>query len=135
VTYSYFKRNDNLGVKAMAKRQKVTDLRNYAIESVPVKFDWRSRPVGDGEGEWEWWEAVECGKCGKYETVCSGGGEEHSYKGTSKCDGTLYASEGPMMSYYYPLPSFTTDFGIDRACKAIRHLPLVIVDRDASRRQ
>jgi hypothetical protein len=110
------------------KRQKTSDMSCSAIETKPVDYDWGAHPVGDSDGEWEWWEAVECRKCGKYDTCCTGGGDTHDRNGTSKCTGTLNESDGPMMSYYYPLPKFPED--IHKACLAIRRLPLVIVRFD-----
>src|SRR5208337_4965409 len=107
------------------KRPKVTELFNDAVDSKPVSYDWSSHQVGDGEGEWEWWDAVECGGCGKYDTFNSGGGEQHE---SCKANGSFGESDGPMMSYYYPLPAFPSD--VHKACKAIRNLPLVIVRFD-----
>jgi hypothetical protein len=107
------------------KRQKVTDMSCAAIDIKPISYTWMDHQVGDGVGEWEWWEAVECQKCGKFDSCNSGGGDTHDRNGTSKCHGQLAESEGPMMSYYYPLPSFPDD--IHKACLAIKHLPLVIV--------
>jgi hypothetical protein len=112
----------------MKRRPKVSELSCAAIETQPIRYDWTAHQVGDGDGEWEWWEAVECRQCGKYDTCNSGGGDTHDRNGTSKCPGTLNESEGPMMSCCYPLPAFPAD--IHKACLAIKNLPLVIVRFD-----
>jgi hypothetical protein len=110
------------------KRQKISDMMVDAVGVEPIDYDWSAHEVGDGSGQWEWWEAVPCDKCGKYDTCCCGGGDTHDRNGKTKCAGTLAESEGPMMSYYYPLPYFPRD--IHKACLAIKHLPLVIIRFD-----
>jgi hypothetical protein len=107
------------------KRQFTGDMSSAAIDVKPIEYDWTAHQVGDGDGDWEWWDAVECGKCGKYGVVNSGGGCMHSDCAKTECDGDVAETEGPMMNYYYPLPAFPTD--IAKACLAIKYLPLVIV--------
>lgn len=89
-----------------------------AIDAKPVDYDFSK---GYGE-KWEYFEAVECDKCGG--AVIVQGENHHNDVEKTNCDGYLN-SDGPMMDYYYPLPGF--DMDVEDAAKAIVDLPLCIV--------
>ena len=87
---------------------------------------------------YEVWEAVQCEECGKW-VVMRGDGEMRHHDITNyddpdyepyDCDGYLY-SEGPMMSYAYPID--TDRIGSpEAAALAIKHLPLCLIEMDGN---
>lgn len=101
----------------------IKELSGDAIDMVPRSMDWSQ---GYGEA-WECHEASKCEKCGK--AIVGTNGAEHSkLDNRSDCDGYVPTNEGPMMNYFYPLPSLRE--GIDAAALAIVDLPLCVVEVD-----
>ena len=96
------------------ERINVADLHYGAADVRSVNYSWADHDIGT---EWEPYEAVECEECGG---VYSDSGEEKCPLGHP-----LSTGEGPMMSYYYPLPGFRGD--PNEAAKRIVDLPLCLV--------
>lgn len=100
-----------------------------ALESAPVSIDWSAARLdyeGDGESGWRYWEAVTCEECGKVFVLSNGGGNDshRDLDSESTCDGYVGLSEGPMMSYWYPVRLRDPE----DAAKRIAHLPLCVVE-------
>ncbi len=91
-------------------------------ESKPRSYEW-----SDGFGEkWESYEAHACDKCG--EAIVNGRDGDRHCDGNreTECDGYVGNSDGPMMSYFYPMPTYHGDPSED--AKKLVHLPLCIVE-------
>ncbi len=101
-------------------RPSIRSLYGGAVKAVPRDFDW-----SEGYPEtWDYYEAATCDKCGKL-VYNVHGSEIHSYiQISSECEGNVYA-EGPMMNYFYPLPTKPDD--LEAAQKALINLPLCLV--------
>ena len=99
----------------------IEDLHYSAIDVKPRNYDW-----SEGYTErWDFHVASRCEECG--EIVVGRGGDQHcDIDDESECQGYIPQSDGPMMSYFYPLPCF--DMDVDEAAKAIVDLPLCIVE-------
>lgn len=99
----------------------VKDLYYGMTDVKPVNYDWSS-----GYPEvWDFHVASRCEECN--EIVVGRGGERHcDVDDDSECEGYVPLSEGPMMSYYYPLPDF--DMSCTDAAKLLVDLPLVVVE-------
>ena len=102
-------------MKVGTQRMKAIKDLYYGMTDVkPVDFDWT-----EGYPEkWDYFAASRCEKCGKI--VVGRNGED------CECGGWLPENEGPMMSYYYPLPQF--NMPCDEAAKLLVDLPLVVVE-------
>ena len=99
----------------------VKDLYFGMTDVKPVDFDWTQ---GYPE-KWDYFAASRCEKCG--EIVVGRGDEQHcDLDSDSECDGWIPLNEGPMMSYYYPLPQYDGD--CTDAAKLLVDLPLVVVE-------
>lgn len=101
-----------------------------AVHAMPVDYDWTEH---EWETEWESFEVPECSECGEpatYEAgegwVCASDEEECENAGLSVAE---EYGDGPMMSYYYPLPANIDD--MTEAAQAIANLPLCLVRVDA----
>lgn len=97
-------------------------------DSVDVKSQYQSW-FSDDEDSWCYWEAAQCEECGEYIALTYYTEDRHSdIDPDSECDGMVYASEGPMMSYFYPVPeSSWDDYDESEMALAIRYLPLCVV--------
>lgn len=97
------------------------------VNARPVWVDW----TNDYQDErWEAWEAVECDDCGHTRVVESpGGGEpcdiEHDDDEAAPCEGELPETEGPMMSWAWPV---TLRRGPEDAAESLTHLPVCVVE-------
>jgi len=104
------------------KRPRTTELHTDAIETKPIDYRWNEHEVGSDEGNYNYFEFVECLGCQKDMLAVDGLVEEHG-----KCD--WHQGYPPAMNYYYPLPPrVCTD--VARAARRIKHLPLVLVQFD-----
>jgi hypothetical protein len=120
------------------KRDPIKGMSCEAIDTKPIDYTWDGKTCDldeTGEG-WTFWEATRCETC-KAIIVGRGnvGGEKHRHcAGASDdteddactCDGYVSETEGPMMSYFYPL-------AIDDAEEAARKLvdlPVCVVSVD-----
>lgn len=88
-------------------RAAIKTLSCEAIDTKPQDYDWDGKHYDiqeTGEG-WISWEATRCEACGKIvATQGPTNGETHSdLDSESDCHGHVPATEGPMMSYFYPL--------------------------------
>jgi hypothetical protein len=110
------------------KRPPIEDMYCSAIDVKPIDYDWSSPTHAYGDA-WEFTEALTCEKCGAVVAIHDGGDCKHSAlydeSGESECDGYIPQAEGPMMSYFYPLPDEPPS--VDVAAKAIAHLPVCLV--------
>lgn len=102
------------------KTTPVKNLNALAIDVKPVNMDWTQ-----GYGEtWESYEASRCEKCGA--VIVGTNGEAHNQLDSeSDCDGYVPTNEGPMMSYYYPLPEYRGDVTED--ARSLVDLPLCLI--------
>lgn len=104
------------------KMTPVKELSAEYISTTPQSYDWTA-----GYGEtWEFHVACRCEKCGATITNERCGGTHSEIDSDSDCDGYVESSEGPMMSYFYPMPDFRGD--VENASKEIANLPLCIVE-------
>jgi hypothetical protein len=93
------------------EQTKLERLRCDAVHDEPRDYDW-----SEGYGEsWEFYDAEDCEECGGLITSSKGQ--------CDKCDNDP-DFEGPMMNYFYELPS---DIDPDDAAETIKDLPLCIV--------
>ena len=93
-------------------------LRVDAIDAKPINAEWDAEHLGSEDG-WDFWEGSECDECGAVSV---------SSVGNSECpNGHEQYAEGPMMSYYYPLPDAFEDRDQEEAAKALASLPLCVV--------
>jgi hypothetical protein len=107
------------------KRERIKNLSCASIDVKPIDYDWSDENHPYGEA-WDFWEAGDCTKCGKYAVVSSSDETHSDVDDESECDGTIQANvDGPMNSYYYPLPGLVRDDALK-----IAHLPLCIVEVD-----
>ena len=101
----------------------IKDLKYSYIDIKPVNYDWT---VGYPE-TWDYFAASECEKCGA--VLVGRGDEKHGdIDDESECEGYVPLNEGPMMSFYYPLPEWER-YGMDsnEAAKLLKNLPLCLV--------
>lgn len=102
----------------------IKKLNHEMINVKPVNYDWSS-----GYAEvWDFHVANRCEECG--EIVYGRGGDKHcDIDSDSECEGYVPESDGPMMSYYYPLPEFAQyGIGAKEAALKLVDLPLVVVE-------
>lgn len=79
----------------------IKEMNASCVNVTTVNRDWT---VGYTE-EWDCHQASQCEKCGA--VLVGTNGEKHSdLDGESDCDGYVPQNDGPMMSYYYPLPEW-----------------------------
>lgn len=108
------------------KRQtypKVADMYSDALYVQSIDIDWRERMGVDMEG-FESYECETCDKCEARVLVSFGGDCSHSDHDGTDCDGWIGSCEGPMMSYYYPIPGYRGDRDDARMLEG---LPLALV--------
>lgn len=120
----------------MRKRYpQVKDLHSDALYAGSVNIDWRERLGEDSDG-WTSYEANECDKCGAIVVLTVGQGDEkhadcvdagESARDTD-CDGWIGLAEGPMMNYFYPLPSCDDDRHSASEAELLADLPLCLVE-------
>lgn len=109
----------------------VRDLHADALYSQPINKDWTSGAYGgfgdpEENGNWEFWEVDHCEECSGW-VYNSGAGHKDS---CPKVDEPLDGTEGPMMSYWYPIDDDRLD-PEDAALKLGRaYLPLCVVRVD-----
>ena len=97
---------------------KYTPLKELNCDTIDTK----SMNFDFGEGypvTWESYEAAECEECGNIQLVT---GEDEC----EECGEYLYA-DGPMMNYFYPLPSASYDNWEADDAKKLINLPLCLV--------
>lgn len=94
-----------------------------------VEIDWRER-YGDDDDGWQSFEAPECGECSEYGTWNR---DEYEWTcGNETCERHGQPieddySDGPMMSYFYPLPDLDRVADEYDAAERIADLPLCVV--------
>lgn len=91
-------------------------------ESKPRNYDWSN---GYGE-QWESYEARACENCGAVVVNARDGGRHCDLDRETECGGHCGSAEGPMMNYFYPLPTYRGAASED--AKKLAHLPLCIVE-------
>ena len=95
----------------------IRDLSCAAIEEKPRDVDW-----SEGYGEtWECQEYAACEKCRAVLDATTGESRHNRIDPESDCDGYVAPSEGPMMNFFYPLPSGAHDPA------ALAYLPVCLV--------
>lgn len=100
----------------------VSELWFGADSSTPRNHSW-----SNGWGEtWEYYEANVCDKCGVAVVNARDGDRHRDVDAETECDGYAGSCEGPMMNYFYPLPTYRGD--PSDGAKALAHLPLCIVE-------
>lgn len=104
-------------------KTKISDLRYGMTEIKPVHFDWSEGYLD----KWDYFAASRCEECG--EVLVGRNGDTHESLAANngqdcECRGHVPENDGPMMSYYYPLPDFN---GNEDSARALVDLPLVLV--------
>lgn len=108
----------------MAKLPAIRSLSVACLESTPVSYNWTEHAYAEA---WESFEAAKCDECGKIVFGSSGTEDRHrDLDSLVECDANVHLGDGPMMSYYYPVPDHRS-MSIEDMAKAIIHLPLCIV--------
>lgn len=104
-------------------KRNLKDLRNDSIDTKPQDFDFSA---GFGE-TWEFFEPVECEKCGEV-LLSTGGQDRHNdMDPDSKCTGYMDNADGPTMNYFYPLHSASYDRMSSEDALKLAGLPLCLV--------